>query len=173
MSNYFIGPDGNLYNTDELMHFKYLKKVKVNGKWRYYYDADQLRKDMQSADLLGLKARRNLQKVHQDQQISSFIALEKQKGYWNAQSEYEKKKKAAEDVARATRTSTDKWIDLGSYKKKVADSRASADKAYKESKKLDAKLAEAQKKYDKTIVGAVEKHVKGGMAFVKRLFGIR
>ena len=24
--------------TDELKHFKYIKRVKKNGKWRYYYD---------------------------------------------------------------------------------------------------------------------------------------
>lgn len=25
-------------NDDELMHWKYVKKKRVNGKWRYYYD---------------------------------------------------------------------------------------------------------------------------------------
>lgn len=25
-------------SDDELMHFKYLKRVRVNGKWRYYYE---------------------------------------------------------------------------------------------------------------------------------------
>lgn len=25
-------------NSDELYHWKYIKKKKVNGKWRYYYD---------------------------------------------------------------------------------------------------------------------------------------
>lgn len=38
MSNY-IYSNGELYNVDELAHaFKYVKREKVNGKWRYYYD---------------------------------------------------------------------------------------------------------------------------------------
>lgn len=33
---------------DELMHWKYIKREKVNGKWRYWYDADSLKKDVKS-----------------------------------------------------------------------------------------------------------------------------
>ena len=29
---------------DELYHWKYIKKTKVNGKWRYYYD--EMKKDL-------------------------------------------------------------------------------------------------------------------------------
>lgn len=37
-------------STDELEHgHKYLKKEKVNGKWRYYYDTDQLKADVKKA----------------------------------------------------------------------------------------------------------------------------
>ena len=49
--------------SDELMHYKYVKRVKVNGKWRYYY-ADS--KTGESKDVLGygkqdalLRAKRN------------------------------------------------------------------------------------------------------------------
>lgn len=35
-------------NDDELMHWKYLKREKVNGKWKYYYDLDSLKKDVKS-----------------------------------------------------------------------------------------------------------------------------
>ena len=34
--------------NDELMHWKYIKKKKVNGKWRYWYDYDSLKKDVKS-----------------------------------------------------------------------------------------------------------------------------
>lgn len=30
--------------SDELKHWKYIKKKKVNGKWRYYYDDSELSK---------------------------------------------------------------------------------------------------------------------------------
>lgn len=32
--------------TDELYHWKYVKKIKQNGKWRYYYDIDSFKKDV-------------------------------------------------------------------------------------------------------------------------------
>ena len=41
MSNhYMLTSSGNfiVLNDDELMHWKYIKKEKVNGKWRYYYN---------------------------------------------------------------------------------------------------------------------------------------
>ena len=43
MSEYFISPDGKLYhsNGDYLQHWKYIKREKVNGKWRYYYHDDK------------------------------------------------------------------------------------------------------------------------------------
>lgn len=31
--------------NDDIQHWKYIKKVKKNGKWRYYYDKDALAKD--------------------------------------------------------------------------------------------------------------------------------
>ena len=40
--NYVLKP-----KDDELYHWKYIKKVKKpNGKWRYYYDTKQLKKDL-------------------------------------------------------------------------------------------------------------------------------
>lgn len=31
--------------SDDIQHWKYIKKVKKNGKWRYYYDKESLMKD--------------------------------------------------------------------------------------------------------------------------------
>lgn len=36
-------------SDDELMHWKYLKREKVNGKWKYWYDYESLKKDAKSA----------------------------------------------------------------------------------------------------------------------------
>lgn len=36
------------YAEDELMHFKYIKREKVNGKWKYWYDWDSLKTDAKS-----------------------------------------------------------------------------------------------------------------------------
>lgn len=43
---------------DELQHWKYVKKEKVNGKWKYYYSWDELKKDAQNA--LGVTAKKNM-----------------------------------------------------------------------------------------------------------------
>lgn len=41
-SDRYLGAD----YTCGLQHWKYLKKEKINGKWRYYYDLDQLKDDI-------------------------------------------------------------------------------------------------------------------------------
>ena len=42
----YLGKDGLTHRIDdELYHYKYYKRVKLpNGKWRYYYDAEELLK---------------------------------------------------------------------------------------------------------------------------------
>lgn len=35
-------------SEDELMHWKYIKREKIKGKWRYYYDYKSLKKDIKS-----------------------------------------------------------------------------------------------------------------------------
>ena len=48
-------PISELYHSDivssddELMHWKYIKREKVKGKWKYYYDLDSLKKDVKKA----------------------------------------------------------------------------------------------------------------------------
>ena len=50
MSKYIFTRGSFREVDDELMHWKYLKKKKLpNGKWRYYYDLDSLKKDVKSA----------------------------------------------------------------------------------------------------------------------------
>jgi len=39
---------GTRDNSKSLKHFKYIKKVRKNGKWRYYYDTESLTKDFNS-----------------------------------------------------------------------------------------------------------------------------
>lgn len=38
----------NESSEDELMHWKYIKKEKIKGKWKYYYDYKSLKKDVKS-----------------------------------------------------------------------------------------------------------------------------
>lgn len=39
----------DILSEDELMHWKYIKREKVNGKWRYWYDYKSLKKDVKSS----------------------------------------------------------------------------------------------------------------------------
>lgn len=59
-SDLFLGSEF----SDELYHWKYVKKKKVNGKWRYYYDAESLKKDVN--DTLGITAKERMNKNQQD-----------------------------------------------------------------------------------------------------------
>jgi hypothetical protein len=50
MSNYVL-IHGNFHEIpdDALMHWKYVKREKVGGKWKYYYSLDELKKDLKNA----------------------------------------------------------------------------------------------------------------------------
>lgn len=45
MSQNYFYHNGMFLSEDELMHFKYISKKKVNGKWRYVYDQSELDKE--------------------------------------------------------------------------------------------------------------------------------
>lgn len=45
----YIYTNGKLYNTNELKHWRYVKREKVNGKWKYYYDLSALKSDIRTA----------------------------------------------------------------------------------------------------------------------------
>lgn len=48
---------GNYNDRDDMIlkHWKYIKREKVNGKWRYYYDVDDLKKDVKKTIGIGTK----------------------------------------------------------------------------------------------------------------------
>lgn len=55
----------------ELMHWKYIKKVKLpNGKWRYYYDMDSLKNDAGNA--IGINQKRAYKKAWQNENLANF-----------------------------------------------------------------------------------------------------
>ena len=62
MSDYIITNNGIVPVSDDvLMHWKYIKRVKKNGKWRYYYDEESLKRDIK--DKLGYDERERFQKA--------------------------------------------------------------------------------------------------------------
>lgn len=40
-----------VYNRNDIRHWKYIKRERVNGKWRYYYDDPEYRNALNSYNL--------------------------------------------------------------------------------------------------------------------------
>lgn len=63
-------------SDEELMHFKYIKREKVNGKWVYYYDKKQADADLKRYEDKATEAREN--RTHQlGRSINSKLDLER------------------------------------------------------------------------------------------------
>ena len=59
MSKTYIAVQRSGQKQNELTHWKYIKRVKKNGKWRYYYDRDSLKRDIDNA--IGINAKNKLE----------------------------------------------------------------------------------------------------------------
>ncbi len=68
LTSKYVITHGQFYEVsdDELMHWKYIKRTKVNGKWRYYYhddDVDKAREELAESGEAYAKARRAADKA--------------------------------------------------------------------------------------------------------------
>jgi Mg-chelatase subunit ChlI len=74
MPNYVL-IHGNFHEIpdDTLMHWKYIKREKVNGKWKYYYSMDELKKDAKSAitNIAQLKTKSIVKTADDAQKVAS------------------------------------------------------------------------------------------------------
>ena len=59
-------------SEDELMHWKYIKKEKVKGKWKYYYDYKSLKKDVKST-LSGISKKTNKMVTTGKNTLSKYV----------------------------------------------------------------------------------------------------
>lgn len=119
------------YQDDKnaLKHWKYIKREKVNGKWRYYYDTSSLKKDFKNVTGIGLKKDMG---VYQEQMVSNAklrneaIANERNayKKYEEANSNFEKSRDTIDRINRTKfkKEDLDKEADeLWNEKKQLAD----------------------------------------------------
>lgn len=77
MSDYII-TNGQLHSTDELMHWKYIKRERKNGKWVYYYDKESAKRDFEYSKLgnaLGYDEQRR-RNAAVSREVSSINALD-------------------------------------------------------------------------------------------------
>ena len=125
--------------SDELMHFKYVKREKVNGKWRYYYTDS---KTGESKDILGYDKRDDLLK---------------------ADHEYKKATRQAELVNKTAPWRTPKLKSDGSGYEELSESdkrwneetRTEIDNAYAKQAEAGKKASDAYAAYKKTPFGKV------------------
>lgn len=74
----YIGADGQPHQRDEeLRHYKYIKREKLpNGKWRYYYDVEEILKDAKAMVGSGEdKEGRALQKAVRDVKTAKALGM--------------------------------------------------------------------------------------------------
>ena len=110
-------------DKNELVHWKYLKKVKKNGKWRYYYDTDSLKKDVSKA--LGIDAKEQM-----EQKMDELLAAKERLQFLQAASNNGERtsSKYEQEIADITKQiasmeseiSFDKGV-LNAYKEQLQD----------------------------------------------------
>lgn len=155
MSDYYYH-NGRLYNSDELQHWKYIKKKKVNGKWRYYYDTESLKDDVK--DKLGYDERERMRESAREY----GRALNEQN---NAKSEVDRihdQRKSADTTQKAA----ENLVELLKADKISKE-------AYYKAREAGHKYAESQKEFMNTPLGKLEslqKNIKKGAEKVASLF---
>lgn len=128
-----------------LQHFKYIKRVKKNGKWKYYYDTDSLKRDVK--DVMGY-----------DEKERMDIALKTKE---KAEEDFRKAAKNAEMYEDEVISNIEDGKNLNKYSKPYWDTLEKA---------LDAgeAYAKAQKEFNQTPLGAI-KNVGGALDKAKNV----
>lgn len=141
---------------DELYHWKYIKKERVNGKWRYYYDADQLKDD------LGINARDEMNKAITAQKTAQDALSKSHRAINRAVEDhrsYDRNKKTNYSVSRDRQLRSVVDRTFTSYYKNL-DSLNNA----------KSKVQDAVKRYESTPLGKLEKTYKKVKRKIENLF---
>lgn len=141
MNNYI---KSNSSQGDTLQHWKYIKRKRIKGKWRYWYDEESFKKDMKN--LMGYDERERLQKAR-----AQYNEDLKRYEVSNKQTKYD-----ADRYANPLKNETYKYTDSYSTTQKLAA------KANQSKKQLDKCL----KKYEMTPVGMLNKVAKLGSDYI-------
>ena len=115
MSKTYVAVQRSGQKQNELTHWKYIRKEKKNGKWRYYYDKESLKKDVDNT--IGISAKNKLEEydperlAKAEKELKELNSLLRDKKI--SRSEYEKK---IEDLSKSSDTSLKeamKYIEIG------------------------------------------------------------
>lgn len=142
-------------SDDELMHWKYVKRVKnKNGKWKYYYDWDELKKDTKTfvKDPLGKEAKA---KYNQAQQR-----------YIDASNTVNGRRMSDVHYDEAAKGRGVEWVSNNNK-----EARAKAVKAVTSDSarlvKAKKELSDAKKAYEKTIPARLDKTKENAKSTIK------
>lgn len=109
MAKDYFYHNGMLLSEDELMHFKYIKREKKNGRWVYYYDDSEL------------KGKEKASKKAAEKATGSYV------DYYNAKSKF--------DIHRSKKLNTSMYDSNGKITadslKKYAEMNAKEDELHK------------------------------------------
>lgn len=137
--------------SKQLKHWKYIKKVRRNGRWVYYYDAEKLKDDLGFDER---EARDEAQRKYETSRLKSYVAEQNLKkgyaegksvtGYGLSMDEKSAIVKRADEIYKATN---------------------------KETVNLAKEYAAASRKYANTPLGKLESFINKGARFLEKIFG--
>lgn len=130
----------------DLTHWKYIKRAKKNGKWRYYYDKERLKDD------LGFNKREEYKTAEQT--------------YDKALDTYRKKARDTRDFEKQSNN-----LSAKEYNYERSHDLYRSENYWKEvTEKRLREYSSAKTDYYKTPIGSIEKYVEKGKQIVEKLF---
>ena len=139
----------NQSQSDELYHWKYVKRVRVNGKWRYYYDLK---------DALGYDERQAMNDANNQYRVAKGrenTALDNYHGYTKYLGDKYYRSPHIDSRTGALKPAAQQGYDEES--KKLKPLYAEYQQKQKEAAAAGRKFTEAREKYTKTPLYKVEK----------------
>ena len=149
-------------HSDELYHWKYVHKEKVDGKWRYYYEIDKHKEDIKNniRDAMGYDEKALLEVTKKGHDEYAQKKLDAEKKFDEA---YNASKNGQPSDYNTLLIDKNRMRDsFNEYKR--------ADGIYQQRKKS---YEEALRKYENTPLSKLEKAVEKGKALFSKLFGKR
>lgn len=138
----------NAEYPDELMHFKYIKRVKKDGKWKYYYDVNQLKDD------LGVDEREAVAKKTQARDAAAATK--------------DQHRREMLDNQIRLKYDTENLVKKNGYNVSATNYA----KSMKDLGKANVELAVANEKYARTPLGKLDNAINKGSSFLADKLGI-
>lgn len=143
-------------SSDEMYHFKYIKREKqANGKYKYYYDTNQLKSDVKAFvnDPTGKNAKKNYQNAQQQyiNAHNNLVGPAMSNAYYST---------AASKIEKIT-SSGNKYVPVTKEERQYTENKVNEQHA-------KIKLDRAKKAYDASLSGKLDKTLDAGRTMIKK-----